>query len=113
MSTSPSFDDVAPPAGDRITMADGTLQVPDRPIIPFIEGDGTGPDIWNAAQPVFDAAVEAAYGSDREIQWMEVYAGGKAQDKFDAKSSISLPACVRSGTFPMCPRRSRIRSSWT
>jgi isocitrate dehydrogenase len=64
-------------------MADGTLQVPDRPIIPFIEGDGTGPDIWNAAQPVFDAAVEAAYGSDREIQWMEVYAGGKAQDKFN------------------------------
>ncbi|MFO8098279.1 MAG: NADP-dependent isocitrate dehydrogenase [Salinibacter sp.] len=81
--SSPSFDDVSPPAGDRITMADGALQVPDRPIIPFIEGDGTGPDIWNAAQPVFDAAVETAYGTDREIQWMEVYAGGKAQDHFD------------------------------
>ena len=81
--STPSFDDVTPPAGDRITMADGTLQVPDHPIIPFIEGDGTGPDIWNAAQPVFDAAVETAYGSDREIQWMEVYAGGKAQDKFN------------------------------
>ncbi len=66
------------PAGDRIVLKDGALQVPDRPIIPFIEGDGTGPDIWRAAVRVFDAAVEAAYGSQRKISWMEVYAGEKA-----------------------------------
>jgi isocitrate dehydrogenase len=64
-------------------MSGDTLEVPDNPIIPFIEGDGTGPDIWNAAQPVFDAAVKTAYGDSRELQWFEVYAGGKAQDKFD------------------------------
>lgn len=66
------------PAGDKITLKDGALQVPNRPIIPFIEGDGTGPDIWRAAVRVFDAAVEAAYGSQRKISWMEVYAGEKA-----------------------------------
>jgi isocitrate dehydrogenase len=79
-----SFDDVSPPTqGKPITKSGDTLEVPDHPIIPFIEGDGTGPDIWNATQPVFDAAVEAAYGDDREIHWMEVYAGGKAQDEYD------------------------------
>ena len=79
-----SFDDVSPPAqGEAITKSGDTLEVPDHPIIPFIEGDGTGPDIWNASQPVFDAAVETAYGGDREIQWMEVFAGGKSQDKYD------------------------------
>jgi len=86
MSTdaAPTFDDLTPPAeGESITKSGDTLEVPDHPVIPFIEGDGTGPDIWNAAQPVFDAAVETAYGDSREIQWMEVYAGGKAQDKFD------------------------------
>jgi isocitrate dehydrogenase len=66
------------PAGDRITLQEGLLQVPERPIIPFIEGDGTGPDIWRAAVRVFDAAVEAAYGNQRKISWMEVYAGEKA-----------------------------------
>lgn len=66
------------PAGDKIVLKDGALQVPNRPIIPFIEGDGTGPDIWRAAVRVFDAAVEAAYGSQRKISWMEVYAGEKA-----------------------------------
>ncbi|APG27415.1 NADP-dependent isocitrate dehydrogenase [Syntrophotalea acetylenivorans] len=66
------------PAGDKIVLKDGTLQVPNQPIIPFIEGDGTGPDIWRAAVRVFDAAVEAAYGSQRKISWMEVYAGEKA-----------------------------------
>jgi len=80
----PTFDALTPPAeGEPITMSGQTLEVPDHPIIPFIEGDGTGPDIWNAAQPVFDAAVETAYGDSREIQWFEVYAGGKAQDEFD------------------------------
>ena len=86
MSTdvAPTFDALTPPAeGAPITMSGDTLEVPDHPIIPFIEGDGTGPDIWNAAQPVFDAAVQTAYGDRRDIQWFEVFAGGKAQDKFD------------------------------
>jgi isocitrate dehydrogenase len=61
-----------------ITMGPDGLEVPDRPIIPFIEGDGIGPDIWAAAVRVFDAAVEKAYGSDRSVEWMEVLAGEKA-----------------------------------
>jgi len=72
-----------PQEGNAITVAeDGTLQVPDDPIIPFIEGDGTGPDIWRAARPVFDAAVQKAYGGRRRLCWFEVYAGQKAFDKF-------------------------------
>ena len=70
-----------PDDGERITETDGELQVPDRPILPFIEGDGIGPDIWNATRPVFDAAVEEVYGGDREIVWMEVFAGEKAREK--------------------------------
>ena len=64
--------------GQPIRMAGGKLQVPDTPIIPFIEGDGTGPDIWRAAQRVFDGAVEKAYGGKRRIAWKEVLAGEKA-----------------------------------
>src|SRR2546430_15816920 len=56
----------------------GDLDVPDQPIIPFIEGDGTGPDIWRASQAVFDAAVAKAYGGKRQIAWMEGYAGEEA-----------------------------------
>lgn len=67
-----------PKEGEKITVKDGKLQVPDRPIIPFIEGDGTGPDIWRAAKMVFDAAVAKAYGGKRKIAWMEIYAGEKA-----------------------------------
>ncbi|MFO7273738.1 MAG: isocitrate/isopropylmalate family dehydrogenase, partial [Bacillota bacterium] len=63
-------------------MENGRLVVPDNPIIPFIEGDGTGPDIWAAAQPVIDAAVEKAYGGKRKIVWFEVYAGEKCLNKF-------------------------------
>ncbi|MEO6684249.1 MAG: NADP-dependent isocitrate dehydrogenase [Ginsengibacter sp.] len=64
---------------NKITMGkDGSLHVPDNPVIPFIEGDGIGPDIWRASVRVFDAAVEKAYGSDKKIEWMEVLAGGKA-----------------------------------
>ena len=59
----------------------GKLQVPDNPIIPFIEGDGIGPDIWAAAVRVFDAAVEKAYGGKRKIHWKEIYAGEKANAK--------------------------------
>jgi isocitrate dehydrogenase len=66
------------PAGDRIALSGGSLRVPDRPIIPFIEGDGTGRDIWRASQAVFDAAVAKAYGGKRTVAWMEVLAGEKA-----------------------------------
>ncbi len=65
-------------AASKITIAKGKLTVPKHPVIPFIEGDGTGPDIWAAAQRVFDAAVEKAYGGDRKIEWKEVLAGEKA-----------------------------------
>jgi isocitrate dehydrogenase len=70
-------------AGERITMAGGALTVPDHPVIPFIEGDGTGPDIWRASQHVFDAAVQKAYGGRRSIQWLEVLAGEKSKEKLD------------------------------
>ena len=70
-----------PANGQPITLTDGTLTVPDHPIIPFIEGDGTGPDIWHASQLVFDAAVEKAYGSSKKIAWLEVLAGEKAHDQ--------------------------------
>ncbi len=73
---------VVPADGERILMVDGELQVPPRPIIPFIEGDGTGPDIWRASVRIFDAAVEQAYGEERSIAWMEVFAGEKAYDRF-------------------------------
>jgi isocitrate dehydrogenase len=72
-----------PSEGEPITMgSDGRLRVPDRPILPFIEGDGTGPDIWRASQRVLDAAVQKAYGGKRKIAWWEVYAGEKAFEKF-------------------------------
>jgi isocitrate dehydrogenase len=64
-------------------MAGGALTVPDHPLIPFIEGDGTGPDIWRASQHVFDAAVQKAYGGRRSIQWLEVLAGEKSKEKLD------------------------------
>ncbi|MFW5729366.1 MAG: NADP-dependent isocitrate dehydrogenase [bacterium] len=67
-----------PEAGERIQLVNGELRVPDHPVLTFIEGDGTGPDIWAAAQRVFDAAVEKAYGGRRKISWMEIYAGEKA-----------------------------------
>jgi isocitrate dehydrogenase len=72
-----------PTQGQKITIADGRLVVPDQPIIPFIEGDGTGADIWRAAVRVLDAAVAKAYGGKRRIHWMEVYAGQKANDLFN------------------------------
>jgi len=66
--------------GEKITMQGGALRVPERPIVPFVEGDGTGPDIWAAAVRVFDAAVDRAYGGRRRILWKEVLAGGKAHE---------------------------------
>jgi len=77
----PTYDTLTPPAdGETITLDGRRLRVPDTPIIPFIEGDGTGPDIWAASRAVFDAAVEKAYGGARRIAWFEVYAGEKAND---------------------------------
>ena len=74
----------APPQGDAITKRDGRLEVPSHPIIPFIEGDGTGPDIWRAAQHVFDGAVLRAYGTGRRIVWFELLAGEKAKNRLDS-----------------------------
>src|SRR5215208_2079448 len=73
-----------PEGGEKISIEDGKLQVPDHPIIPFVEGDGTGRDIWRASVRVFDAAVEKAYGGQRKIHWMEVYAGEKSFKQFQS-----------------------------
>jgi len=74
----------APKSGDRIQMdSSGKLEVPNQPIIPFIEGDGTGPDIWRASQAMLDAAVQKAYGGKRKLAWYEVFAGEKAKKRFD------------------------------
>ncbi|WP_336774362.1 NADP-dependent isocitrate dehydrogenase [Paenibacillus sp. MMO-58] len=71
-----------PTEGEQITIDNGTLQVPNNPIIPFIEGDGTGRDIWRASKRVLDAAVEKAYGGSKKIAWYEVFAGEKAFNEF-------------------------------
>ncbi|MCY3487030.1 MAG: NADP-dependent isocitrate dehydrogenase [Bacteroidetes bacterium] len=72
----------SPKSGEPIQFSEGALQVPDNPIIPFIEGDGIGPDIWAAARFVLDRAVSHVYGNERTIHWFEIYAGDKAQRKF-------------------------------
>jgi isocitrate dehydrogenase len=72
-----------PAGGEKITIANGRLKVPDRPVIPFIEGDGTGRDIWRASVRVFDAAVQKAYGGKRKIHWLEVFAGEKANKTYN------------------------------
>jgi isocitrate dehydrogenase len=82
-STDAAYDQLTPPVdGEKITKSEGTLHVPDRPVIPFIEGDGIGVDIWPAAKHVFDSAVEKAYGGERELVWFEVFAGEKSQKKY-------------------------------
>jgi len=79
----PTFTNLKPPvSGAAITRKNGRLVVPDNPIIPFIEGDGTGPDIWRASVRVFDAAVKKAFGGRRKLAWMEVYAGEKSFKQF-------------------------------
>ena len=79
-----SYAKLTPPrTGDVIEVSDGHVRAPDNPIIPFIEGDGIGPDIWHASQRVVDAAVEKAYGGERKIEWFETYAGEKAKDIYD------------------------------
>ena len=70
-----AYKDIIPPAGGKITITNGKLIVPENPILPFIRGDGTGPDIWAASVRVFDAAVQKAYGGKRKISWFEVFAG--------------------------------------
>ncbi len=72
-----------PPDGGKISITRGQLNVPANPVVPFIRGDGTGPDIWAASVRVFDAAVEKAYGGERKIAWFEVFAGEAAKTKFD------------------------------
>jgi len=79
------YQNVTPPAGDKISISGGRLQVPDNPVLPFIEGDGTGPDIWRAAVGVFNAAVEKAYRGKRRVSWFEVYAGEKAFSRFQTR----------------------------
>jgi isocitrate dehydrogenase len=78
-----AYKDVTPPAGGKISIHNGKLTVPENPILPFIRGDGTGPDIWAASVRVFDAAVQKAYGGKRKISWFEVFAGEAAKNKFD------------------------------
>src|SRR5436190_23243213 len=77
------YKNVAPPSGGKISIDNGQLEVPNQPIIPFIRGDGTGPDIWAASVRVFDAAVKKAFGGQKKISWFEVFAGQAAKDKFD------------------------------
>ncbi len=73
---------LAPEGGEKISVKDGVLQVPNHPIIPFIEGDGTGPDIWRATVRLLDAAVEKAYGGQKQIKWVEIFAGEKSYNQF-------------------------------
>jgi len=72
-----------PERGEKITVVEGKVSVPDNPIIPFIEGDGTGPDIWRAAKRVLDASIQKTYGGKRKIEWMEIYAGEKAHQLYN------------------------------
>ncbi len=83
MSTAAAMKITPPAQGAKISIRDGKLVVPDNPIIPFIEGDGTGPDIWRASVRVMDAAVQKAYGGKRRIHWMEVLAGEKANKQLN------------------------------
>jgi isocitrate dehydrogenase len=83
MSSSATLKITPPPQGAKIAIQDGKLRVPENPIIPFIEGDGTGPDIWRASVRVMDAAVAKAYGGKRRIHWMEVFAGEKSNRLFN------------------------------
>src|SRR6187455_2738940 len=84
MATQPTSPKVTPPAGGaKITIQNGKLAVPDQPIIPFIIGDGTGPDIWHASVRVMDAAVQKAYGGKKKIHWLEIYAGEKSFKAFN------------------------------
>src|SRR5579862_9509817 len=93
---SASYNGVAVPAnGAKISYSGGKYQIPDNPIIPFIEGDGTGRDIWKASVRVFDAAVEKAYKGKRHVAWYEVFAGEKSKAKFDNWLPDDTVAAIR------------------
>ncbi|MGH9520101.1 MAG: isocitrate/isopropylmalate family dehydrogenase, partial [Terriglobales bacterium] len=77
-----SYNGQSVPAGEVIQARGGKFIVPDHPIVPYVEGDGTGPDIWKASQPVWDAAVQLAYSGKRKIAWFEIFAGEKAFQRF-------------------------------
>ncbi len=77
-----SYKNIQPPKGEKISIQNGVLKVPDNPVLPFIEGDGTGPDIWRASVRIFDAAVDKAYQGKKKISWFEVFAGQRSFDKF-------------------------------
>jgi isocitrate dehydrogenase len=92
----PTFQQLEPPAdGEAITFDGNKLTVPDAPIIPFIEGDGTGPDIWRASRHVLDGAVRIAYGGARRLAWFEVYAGEKSKARFDSWLPDDTLAAIR------------------
>src|SRR5580704_7765094 len=78
-----AYKTVQAPSGGKITIQDGKIQCPDNPVIPFIRGDGTGPDIWAASERVFDAAVQKAYGGTRKMVWFDAFACEAAEQKFD------------------------------
>src|SRR6202522_543559 len=78
-----AYKDITPPAGGKISITNCKLTVPEQPIIPFIRGDGTGPDIWAASVRVMDAAVAKAYGGKRKISWFEVFAGEESFKRFN------------------------------
>jgi len=78
-----AYKDITPPAGGKISIANGKLTVPDHPVIPFIRGDGTGRDIWASSVRVFDAAVQKAFGGKKKVAWFEVFAGEASKTKFD------------------------------
>ncbi len=85
LTSAPAYKELrAPTEGEPIVKRGGRLEVPSHPIIPFIEGDGTGPDIWRAARLVFDAAVRRAYGGRRRVVWFEVFAGEKAKERLNS-----------------------------
>src|ERR1043166_5860029 len=77
-----AYKDITPPTGGKISIKAGKLTVPDKPVIPFIRGDGTGPDIWAASERMFDAAVKKAYAGKRKISWFEVFAGEESFKRF-------------------------------
>src|SRR3989442_5886225 len=81
--------------GDRIDFRDGRWVVPDRPVIPFIEGDGTGPDIWRASRRVFDAVIERVSGGKRRVEWLEVLAGGEAVPQTGSWLPAATPDAIR------------------
>src|SRR5487761_1480224 len=112
MSTAAPLKLTPPPQGAKITLRDGKLVVPDSPIIPFIEGDGTGPDIWRASVRVMDAAVQKAYGGRRRIHWMEVFAGEKSHRRFNSWRCRRRPGAAAGSIGWRCSRaRSRTAGS--